>query len=306
MPAILITGGAGYIGAHVCQRLSREGWLPVTLDNLSTGHREAVRWGPLYDGEITCAGLLDEIKRSHSLWGAAHLAALADVGRCERDQQQAWSINVRGTSMLKEAFGELPFVLASTAAVYGDGGELAETAPLQPLNCYGATKAAAERLMPDAIKLRLFNVAGAGDGLGEEHEPETHVIPNVLKAAKADSVFTIEGAGEAVRDFVHVADVADAVFLALRALRSGAPGCPLNICTGEGRSVQDVLRTACKVTGRRIKATPGERRPGDVPRLVGKNDAAKACLGWSPKHSFEDQVASAWRFINGHERKDAA
>lgn len=258
-----------------------------------------MRWGPLYDGEIGCAGLLDEIKRSHSLWGVVHLAALADVPRCQAEPEKAWAANATATLMLRDAFGELPFVLASTAAVYASSGDdLSETAPVQPGSVYGRSKMFAEDVLPEAIRLRLFNVAGCGDGLGEEHEPETHVIPNVLNAAKSDGVFTIEGDGEAVRDFVHVCDVADAVFMALRALRSGAPGCPVNICSGQGHSVQGVLRTACKVTGRRIKATMGPRRDGDVDRLVGRNDAAKACLGWAPKRSFEEQVQSAWKWIN--------
>lgn len=299
MPAILVTGGAGYIGSHVCQRLSQEGWLPVTLDDLSSGHREAVRWGPLYDGPIGNTGLLEEIKASHSLWGVVHLAALADVPRCQADPQKAWAVNVAGTSALKEAFGEMPFVFVSSAAVYGGSDrDLSETDPRQPGNGYGMSKVAGEDLLPEAMRLRLFNVAGCGDGLGEEHEPETHLVPNVLKAAKSKGVFSIEGDGGAVRDFVHVCDVADAVLLALRALRSGAPGCPINICTSKGSSVQDVLRMACKVTGRKIAATMTAPRAGDASRLVGCNAAARAVLGWQPKLDLQAQVASAWEFAN--------
>lgn len=297
MPAILVTGGAGYIGSHVCRRFSAEGWLPVTLDNLSAGHREAVRWGPLYDGDIANAGLLDEIKRSHSLWGVVHLAALADVPRCQADPQKAWAVNVAGTSMLKEAFGEMPLVFASSAAVYGQADhDLSESEPRNAANSYAMSKLAGEDLLPEAMRLRLFNVAGCAGGLGEMHEPETHLVPNVLKAAKSEGVFSIEGDGSAVRDFVHVCDVADAVVLALRALRSGAPGCPVNICTGTGSSVQDVLRMACRVTGRKIAATLTRPREGDASRLVGSNAAAKAVLGWQPKLDLQAQVASAWEF----------
>jgi UDP-arabinose 4-epimerase len=314
---VLVTGGAGYIGSHACKALSKAGYLPVTYDSLVYGHDWAVRWGPLEQGDILDRARLDEVIQRHRPEAVMHFAAFAYVGESVTDPGKYYRNNVTGALTLIEAMrdhGIARLVFSSSCATYGVPGcvPIREDSPQNPLNPYGASKLMVERMLRDfdtahglkSVSLRYFNAAGADpDGeIGEDHDPETHLIPLVLDAAsgrKAD--ITIFGSdyetsdGTCIRDYIHVTDLADAHVKALQALEREAASGPYNLGTGRGYSVREVIGSVERLTGLAVPVRGGDRRAGDPPALV--SDASKALreLGWRPQFSgLEEIVRTAW------------
>lgn len=320
LDTVLVTGGAGYIGSHVCKALAASGFLPVTFDDLSRGHDWAVRWGPLVRGNLldrqALLGALDEYRPASII----HLAGFTYVGESVRDPLLYYQNNIAGSlGLLKCAVdrGIGALVFSSSAAVYGDplSIPIGEDHPLAPINPYGFTKVAVERFLLDAeaaggprsISLRYFNASGADtDGeAGEAHDPETHLIPLVLTAARTGTPLTIFGTdydtpdGTCIRDYIHVSDLADAHVRSLRTLLAGGPTRTLNLGTGAGLSVRDIIAAAETVTGRKIPVQFGPRRPGDPPRLVSDPGLALRELDWRPTYSdMVTIVETAWRWMN--------
>jgi UDP-glucose-4-epimerase GalE len=316
--AILVTGGAGYVGSHACKALAQAGYRPVVYDNLSRGHARAVRWGPLVEGDLHDRATLVAALRSHGIAAVMHFAALAYVGESVGDPELYYRNNVGGTLALLGAMreaGVATIVFSSTCAVYGvpDRVPIGETAAKAPLNPYGETKLAIERALHwygqayglRYAALRYFNAAGAdADGeIGEDHDPETHLIPRVLRAAlgRGDPV-EIYGTdyptrdGTAIRDYIHVADLADAHVRALDYLARGE-SIALNLGTGQGVSVREVIAAVEGVAGRLVPRREAARRQGDPPELVADPSLAHARLGWRARHSDLDTIvatALAW------------
>lgn len=279
----------------MCKLLSETGHTPVTLDDLSTGHRSAVRWGPLVEGSVCDPELLRATRRAYSPEAVIHLAALSDVAQSAREPERYAEVNANGSRLIDEVFWDLPVVFSSSAAVYGASDQpLAEDAETGPISPYGQSKLDAEVWLTNAMCLRYFNVSGCDRNIGPGHKPQTHLIPRVLQAAMDGSVFTMQGGGAAVRDFVDVRDVALANVLALKTFALG----PVNVSTGSGHSVTDVLRMAAKVTGRKIKTTIGPKRKGDPDKVVGRNGLARDLMGWEPKYPLQDQIAACWDWMS--------
>ena len=318
-PRVLVVGGAGYVGSHCCKALAGAGYLPVSFDSLATGHRDLVRWGPLVEGDIREAAKLREAFDTWRPVAVMHFAALALVAESVAKPALYHEVNVEGSRNLLEAMRLASvdaLVFSSTCAVYGEVGDgpIAEAAPFGPVSPYGATKLEAERLMDDygrsggprSVRLRYFNASGADPEAetGEHHEPETHLIPIALDAAlgrrEAVSVFGDDYPtpdGTAVRDYVHVADLAAAHLAALERLSGGGGSIALNLGSGKGSSVMEVLAAAECVTGRSVPRRPAPRRPGDPPRLVADPALARRELGWRVRRSDLDTVvADAWRW----------
>jgi UDP-arabinose 4-epimerase len=316
---ILVTGGAGYIGSHTCKALAREGLRPIAYDNLIYGHRDAVRWGPLVEGELADLEKLTAVIREFRPAAVLHFAAFAYVGESVREPAKYYQNNLGGTLSLLEAMraeGVRQIVFSSTCATYGHpvSTPIAEDHPQVPINPYGAGKLMVERILRDygdaygfrSIALRYFNAAGADPQveIGERHDPETHLIPLVLGAAAGKRpALTIFGDdyetpdGTCVRDYIHVADLADAHVLALRALQAGAMTNAYNLGNGRGFSVREIVVEAQRVTGLEVPFTVGARREGDPAHLVGDARRAKAELGWRPRlDSLEDIIGSAWQW----------
>ena len=310
--AVLVTGGAGYIGSHACKALAGAGFQPVVFDNLSRGHREAVRWGPLVEGDLAdrqrlCAALIE-----HKVEAVMHFAAYAYVGESVTDPALYYRNNLGGTLSLLEAMREAgigEIVFSSTCATYGipDGVPIREDAPQRPVNPYGETKLAIERALHwyaaayglRSVSLRYFNAAGADpEGeIGEHHEPETHLVPLVLQAALGQRPhIEIYGTdyptsdGTAIRDYVHVCDLAIAHLRALERLRGGGGSAAVNLGTGQGHSVREVIAAAELASGRKVPARAAPRRPGDPPALVADPSLAGEILGWHPQHSDLDTI----------------
>jgi UDP-glucose 4-epimerase len=317
---LLVTGGAGYIGSIVARVLIADGHEVAVLDNLERGHREAVPpQAQLIVGDLRNPGEVGQAL-APGFDGVLHFAALALVGESVEHPERYYRTNVAGTLNLLEAMvahGVPRLVFSSTCAVYGQPDEvpIPETAPPRPQNAYGASKLAADHLIGDfcvahgigAVSLRYFNVAGAHDGVGEDHEPETHLIPNILKVPLGlrDSV-QIFGTdyptpdGSAVRDYIHIDDLADAHALALAHARDGEHRI-FNLGNGNGFSVREVIAAAERVTGRSIPAVESLRRPGDPPKLIAAGQKARAELGWEPKKpELETMIADAWAFAQAH------
>lgn len=317
---ILVTGGAGYIGSIVVERLLQAGVTPVVYDNLSKGHREAVAPGAvLIVGDLGDRDHLVKTLREFDCQAVIHLAALSLVGESVAQPHLYFQHNVAGGIQLLEAMREArvdQLVFSSTAAVYGVPATIpiTEEAPTCPTNPYGESKLAFERMLPwyeqaygiRSIRLRYFNAAGASERFGEDHTPETHLIPNVLRVAAgvepAVSIFGEDYAtpdGTCVRDYIHVEDLADAHLLALSAVktRSGV----YNLGYGSGYSVAEVVEMARQVTGRWISTEASPRRPGDPPILIASADRCRRDLGWQPRKSELDQILeSAWRWYLAH------
>lgn len=312
-PEILVTGGAGYIGSHTCKILSERGYQPVVVDNLVYGHEWAAKWGPLYKGELQDQEFLRSVFAKHKFQAVFHFAAYAYVGESVRDPLKYYLNNVSGTLSLLEAVieaGVPKFVFSSTCATYGEPEKMPidETFPQNPVNPYGATKLMIERALQDLSKakkiqvvaLRYFNASGADPGgeIGEDHDPETHLIPLALHAAYDGPALTIFGSdyptpdGTCIRDYIHVNDLADAHVLALDFMMKNSSNefDAFNLGTGNGSSVLEILSSIEKVTGRKVKANSGARRPGDPPRLVATAKKAKDLLGWSPKSSDLESI----------------
>jgi UDP-glucose 4-epimerase len=316
---ILVTGGAGYVGSVSVEALVEAGDQVVVLDNLSTGHRSAYLGGAdLIEGTYTDGAFIAALLRDRGIEAVLHCGARSLVGESIRDPALYYRENLAGGVALLEAMREASvwrLVISSTAAVYGvpDASPIAEDAPLQPINPYGETKRGLESAAGwfssayglRVASLRYFNVAGASARNGELHQPETHLIPNALSAAAGGAPLTLFGTdyptpdGTPVRDFVHVVDLADAHRLALEATapddaRTDQP-LILNLGSGRGFSVLEVVAAAERALGRPVPSTVGERRPGDPPTLVAAVDRARDVLGWTPdRSSLEEMVGSAW------------
>ncbi|MGA0613398.1 UDP-glucose 4-epimerase GalE [Paracoccus sp. KR1-242] len=328
---VLVTGGAGYIGSHACKALRDAGFIPVTYDNLCTGWRDAVKFGPFEQGDLMDRARLDEVYAIHKPVAVMHFAALSQVGEAMREPGKYWRGNVSASLNLIEATlaaGVGNFVFSSTCATYGDhdGVVLDEMTAQAPLNAYGASKRAIEDMLKDfgaadglrSVIFRYFNVAGADpDGeVGEFHQPETHLIPLILDAidGKRDAL-TIHGTdyptqdGTCIRDYVHVMDLVDAHVLGLRHLLAGnvPRGAQDVFClgTGNGFSVREVIDNSRHVTNRPIPMVEGPRRGGDAVKLVSGSGKAMSVLGWDPVRSTLPQmIGDAWRWHQhgGYER----
>jgi UDP-arabinose 4-epimerase len=311
---VLVTGGAGYIGSHTAKALALAGDDPVVFDDLGTGHSENVKWGPLVDARLQDVERVREAIRRHRIEAVVHFAASTYVGESMRDPRAYFHNNVGGTLALLAAMldeGVSSIVFSSTCATYGipDRVPITEAEKQQPVNPYGESKLFVERVLRwygEAYglrwaALRYFNAAGADpDGeLGEEHEPETHLIPLTIRAAlgrgPALEIFGTDYPtpdGTALRDYIHVADLADAHLRALALLRSGATIGGLNLGTGYGHSVRDVVTAVEAASGRPVPVREGPRRAGDPPALVADPSAAMSLLGWHPKLASLDAIVS--------------
>jgi UDP-glucose-4-epimerase GalE len=315
--AVLVTGGAGYIGSHAAKALARAGYAPIVLDNLVYGHREAVRWGPLVEGDVGDRPLVAATLRRFQVEAVMHFAAFAYVGESMTHPERYFANNVVNSLALLDAMREVGvrrLVFSSTCATYGvpQSVPIREDMPQRPVNPYGESKLMVERLLhwegvAHGLKhasLRYFNAAGAdAEGeTGEVHEPETHLIPLILDAALGRRAqIDIYGTdyptpdGSAIRDYIHVGDLAEAHVLALGHLERGGDNLALNLATGEGHSVREVIAAAERVTGRRIPRREAPRRPGDPPALVADATQARSVLGWTPRSSDLDTIlATAW------------
>ncbi|MGP3697279.1 UDP-glucose 4-epimerase GalE [Rhodobacter sp. NSM] len=298
---ILVTGGAGFIGSHACKALHRAGFRPVSYDNLSTGHADAVRYGPLVRGDVRDAGAVEAALRSHGAAAVIHFAASAYVGESMADPARYYDNNVGGMIGLVQgcrAAGVSRIVFSSSCATYGvpDALPIRETTLQQPINPYGRTKLICEQMLRDLaveglrhVALRYFNAAGADpEGeLGERHDPETHLLPLALKAASGRAgALAIFGTdyptpdGTCIRDYIHVADLARAHVLALSRLLEGGESIALNLGTGHGLSVRGIVAAIERVTGRPVPVRLEPRRPGDPPELVADPGLAAAEIGF--------------------------
>ncbi|WP_145106371.1 UDP-glucose 4-epimerase GalE [Cereibacter sediminicola] len=299
--AILVTGGAGFIGSHACKALHRAGLRPVSFDNLSTGHAHAVRYGPLVQGDVRDAAAVEAALRAHDARAVIHFAASAYVGESMADPARYYDNNVGGMIGLVQgcrAAGVKRIVFSSSCATYGvpESLPIRETTPQRPINPYGRTKLIGEEILRDLsvegmrhVALRYFNAAGADpEGeLGEHHDPETHLLPLALKAASGQGTpLAIFGTdyptpdGTCIRDYIHVADLARAHVLALARLREGGESLALNLGTGRGHSVREIVAAIEAVTGRAVPVRLEPRRPGDPPELVADPGRAVAELGF--------------------------
>ncbi len=317
MSEILVVGGAGYIGSHMCKYLYGKGLIPVVLDNLSLGHREAVKWGPFYEGALDDSELLAEIFEKHDIHAVMHFAAFCYVGESVTEPLKYYQNNVAATlglltSMLDHGIDKMIF--SSSCATYGEPESLpiSEGQLQQPVNPYGRTKLIMENILDDldsanglkSVCLRYFNAAGADpEGeLGEDHDPETHLIPLVLQVAlgrlKEITVFGRDYPtkdGTCIRDYIHVNDLAQAHYLALLHLLDGGKSEKYNLGNSNGYTVLDVINTARKISGKDIACTCAERRAGDPAALVGSADKAIRELNWNPEfNTLEIMIQTAW------------
>jgi UDP-arabinose 4-epimerase len=322
MARILITGGAGYVGSHCAKALAAAGHEGIVFDSLLSGHREFARWGKLIEGDIRDAAVLDEVIATHRIEAIMHFAAVAYVGESVTVPGRYYDVNVHGTRVLLDAMVRADvrlIVFSSSCAIYGEPNRMpiAESTPLNPINPYGFTKLVCERMMDDfgcayglkSARLRYFNAAGADSTgeIGEDHEPETHLIPLILDAAAglrpAVQVFGTDyqtADGTAIRDYVHVSDLARAHVLALQYLLDGGPSVAVNLASGQGASVREVIDTASAVTGIAIDARDSPRRAGDPSILVAEAARARELFGWSAERSDLSRIIQdAWRW-HGH------
>ena len=316
---ILVTGGAGYIGSHACKALKRAGYTPVTLDNFSTGWRNAVKFGPLVEADLLDRANLDAVFKKYQPDAVMHFAALSQVGESVREPGRYWHNNVTGSLNLIEACVAadcLDFVFSSTCATYGDhdGVLLTEDTPQHPTNPYGKSKLAVEHMLQDFgashglhhVAFRYFNVAGADPDceIGERHMPETHLIPLAIRAALGTGpALTVFGDdyptpdGTCVRDYVHVCDLVEAHILGLEWLQDGKPSRVLNLGNGQGYSVREVVEAVTVVSGKTVSITEGLRRAGDCAYLVSGPELAERGLG-GEQHSgsLHDMIAHAYNW----------
>jgi UDP-glucose 4-epimerase len=322
--AILVTGGAGYIGSVTVELLRKRGEQVVVLDDLYRGHRAALDADiPFYRGKVSDAALVARIAAEHQVEACIHFAALIEVGESVNAPARYFENNTVQALALLNALREAGvnrFVFSSTAAVYGQPKEIPipEEHPLSPTNPYGWSKLFVERILESFdrayglrfVALRYFNAAGATRDRGEHHEPESHLIPNVLKAAlKVRSHVSVFGQyyptpdGTPVRDYIHVADLGAAHVLALDYLREGGQSEYLNLGNGKGYSVLEVIETARRVTGREIETRQEPPRPGDPSHLVACADKARRVLGWEPGcPQLDEIIRSAWEWHLAHPR----
>jgi UDP-glucose-4-epimerase GalE len=319
---VLVTGGAGYIGSHAAKALKRDGYEVVVYDNFLAGHREAVRYGELVEGDVTDVSAVRDALRRYQISAVMHFAALLDVGASVRDPINYYRTNVGGAlsvleAMVSESVGF--FVFSSTCAIYGEPKEtpLAETHPQNPINSYGETKLAVERALPHferaygtrSVALRYFNAAGADpDGeIGEDHSPEIHLIPRAIEAASGGPGLQLFGDdyptpdGTCLRDYIHVSDLADAHVKALEAIVETGKTTAYNLGTGRPHSVKEVITAVERVMGRKVPWTLGPRRAGDPAILYAAPQKAQDELHWTPRFmDIEPIVRTAWAWHQSH------
>ena len=322
MSTILVTGGAGYIGSHVVKELLGQGHQPIVYDNLQTGHRKAAKDALFIEGNLADQERLKETFLSYPIDAVMHFAADCLVGESVKDPLKYFENNVKNSLQLLDIIEEHnihKFVFSSSAAVYGEPEKIPipEEHPCIPTNPYGETKWIFEKILQtfqdlgklNYISLRYFNAAGADPegALGEDHFPETHLIPLVLKAALNGDSVPIYGTdyntpdGTCIRDYIHVIDLAQAHILALNKLEEGGISGIYNLGNGNGYSVKEVIETARKVTGKKIISIESSRRPGDPARLVASSEKIRKELGWVPKYpDLETIVETAWRWHRNH------
>ena len=317
MKSILVTGGAGYIGSHAVRELARSGFRPISIDNLSQGHEEAVLDGDFIRGELADENLLDSIFQEHSVDAVMHFAALCEVGESIENPRLYYEQNVVNSLTLLRVMlrhDVRKFILSSTCATYGDPQRIPidETHPLRPINPYGESKLMVEKVLREYdrayglgfVSLRYFNAAGASldAQLGESHDPETHVIPRILKVATGELMeFQVFGDdyptsdGTCVRDYIHVLDLASGHLAAYQWLCEGRDSEVFNLGTGRGFSVMELVEAARKLTDREIPLELSDRRPGDPSHLVADPGKAHQMLKWKPEHSdVETILSTAW------------
>ena len=316
---VIVTGGAGYIGSHACKALANAGYVPITFDNLRTGWRDAVKFGPFFHGDLLNKKEIDCVLKMYEPCAIMHFAALSQVGESMRQPALYWENNLMGSLNLIQSAVEHDcknFVFSSTCATYGDQDNvvLDESSEQHPINAYGASKRAVEDLLAnyqdvfeiDYVIFRYFNVAGADPEaeIGEFHRPETHLIPLVLDTIdKKRDFLTIYGTdydtpdGTCIRDYVHVCDLVDAHILGLEWLLNGKGSRSFNLGTGDGFSVHQVIQQAKQITNMSIPLILGERRPGDCTKLVSGSLRASEELGWSASRSnLRQMITDAWRW----------
>ncbi|MGN0367074.1 MAG: UDP-glucose 4-epimerase GalE [Suilimivivens sp.] len=317
--AILVCGGAGYIGSHVNKQLNKEGYETVVFDNLVYGHREAVKWGHFEQGDLKNIEDIERVFQKYSIDAVFHFAAYAYVGESVEEPEKYYYNNVANTLNLlhvMKKYGCNKIIFSSTCATYGEPEQvpITEDMPQNPINPYGATKLMVERIFKDYhaayglqfVVLRYFNAAGADpDGeIGESHNPETHIIPLVLDAASGKrediKVFGTDYEtpdGSCVRDYIHVYDLAMAHLLALHHLVQGKESDFFNLGNALGTSVLEVINSVWKVTGKDFKITLADRRSGDPAILVGSSEKAQKVLGWKPIYEDIDTIVEhAWKW----------
>lgn len=322
-PNILVVGGAGYIGSHMCKYLSKHGYTPVVLDSLVYGHVEAVKWGPFYKGFMENRDLLNHIFKEHSIAAVMHFAAFCYVGESVTAPAKYYQNNVSNTAILLDEMVKHKinnFIFSSTCATYGEPLEIpiTEDHPQKPVNPYGRTKLIVEQMLADFqyayglrhICLRYFNAAGADPEceIGEDHRPETHLIPLVLQAALGkNETLNIFGNdyptpdGTCIRDYIHVNDLAQAHLLALKQLFNGGSSGYFNLGNGEGHSVKEVINCAMEITGKTIPVQVSGKRPGDPAVLIGSSRRAIETLGWKPQFAdLETIISTAWKWHKEH------
>ena len=323
MKNILVVGGAGYIGSHMCKYLANNGYTPIAFDNLVYGHRQAVKYGPFIEGSIGDSKLLRDVFSEYQIAAVMHFAAFCYVGESVTEPTKYYRNNVANTLNLLEAMVEKNvnnFIFSSSCATYGEPVEIpiTERHPQNPINPYGRTKLMVEQILDDfkdayglnSVCLRYFNAAGADpDGeLGEDHKPETHLIPLVLQTVLGQrAAINIFGDdyhtrdGTCIRDYIHINDLAQAHFLALEKLLNGQPGGKYNLGNGNGYSVREVIKVARNITGKPIPSKIVERRPGDPAVLIGSSDKAVKELGWKPRFpNLDTIIETAWKWHRDH------
>jgi UDP-glucose 4-epimerase len=322
MTNILVAGGAGYIGSHTCLDLFNKGFTPIVYDNLSNGHAEFAKWGPLEIGDIRDRDKLDEVLRKYKPEAIVHFAAAIEVAESVQDPGAYYDNNVGGTiSLLRAAQAARidKIVFSSTCATYGIPLSIPmnEAHAQSPINPYGRSKLIVEQILKDldlhqgfrSFILRYFNAAGADpEGrIGEWHSPETHAIPIAIETALGRrSHFQVLGTdydtrdGSCVRDFVHVLDLADAHTRAIEHLLNNGTSHALNLGSGQGTTVKELLEAVQRVVGRDFDIKYGPRRQGDSPALVADNALARRTIGWSPRHDLKSIIASAWNWHSNY------
>jgi UDP-glucose-4-epimerase GalE len=320
--AVLVTGGAGYIGSHACKALQRAGYPVVAFDNLAAGHRQAVRYGELVEGDVTDTAAVHAAIRRHGAFAVMHFAAFLDVGESVREPGKYFRNNVGGAISVLEAMAAESvkhFIFSSSCATYGEPIEtpLVETHPQRPINSYGESKLAIERALPHFERafgmswtaLRYFNAAGADpDGeIGEDHSPEIHLIPRAIEAAGGGPGLQVFGDdyptpdGTCLRDYIHVSDLAAAHVKALEAIVETGVSAAYNLGTGTPHSVREVIAAVERIGGRRVPWTLAPRRAGDPAVLYAAPQKAQTALHWKPTYSDLDSIVrTAWSWHQSH------
>ena len=321
---MLVTGGAGYIGSHAAKALHQAGYRVVVFDNLVAGHRAAVKFGELVEGDIVDTAAVRGALRRHEISAVMHFAAFLDVGESVREPAKYYRNNVTGALSVLEAMAAESvrhFVFSSTCATYGEPLEtpIAETHPQAPINSYGESKLAIERALPHFatahdlkyVALRYFNASGADPGgeIGEDHSPEIHVLPRAIEAATGGRGLQVFGDdyptpdGTCLRDYIHVTDLADAHLKAFERIAGGGASGAYNLGTGTPHSVREVIDAVARVTERQVPWTLAPRRPGDPAILYAAAQKARAELGWTPAlGDLETIVRTAWDWHRTHPR----